>query len=98
MFVILYDEAAEDDLRGFRAFEVRRILDEVEAQLVREPMQPTRRRKLLENLVPTWGSIGPVWQLRVGGFRVFYEVAEDQRRVIVRAIRRKGRSRTGDIL
>jgi mRNA-degrading endonuclease RelE of RelBE toxin-antitoxin system len=98
MFAILYDEAAEEDLRNFRVFEVRRILDEVDAQLSREPMHSTRRRKLLESLVPSWDSMGPVWQLRVGGFRVFYEVDEDQRRVIVRAIRRKGRNRTEDIL
>ena len=98
MFAILYDEAAEDDLRGLRAFEVRRILDDVEAQLTREPMHPTRRRKLLESLVPPWDSTRPVRQLRVGGFRVFYEVDEDSRRVIVRAIRRKGRNRTEDIL
>ena len=71
MFAILYDEAAEEELRAFRAFEARRILDEVEAQLAREPMRPTKRRKLLEGLVPPWDSVRPVWQLRVGVFRVF---------------------------
>ena len=34
-------------------------------------------------------AIPPIWQLRVGAFRVFYDVNEEERRVYVRAIRRK---------
>jgi hypothetical protein len=48
MFVILYDEAAEDDLRALRAFEVRRVIDDVDEQLTKTPSTPSRRRKLLE--------------------------------------------------
>ena len=44
LFTILYEEAAEDDLRAFRAYDVRRILDEVDAQLMTEPVNPSRRR------------------------------------------------------
>lgn len=98
MFAILYEEAAEEYLRTLRAFEARRILDEVDAQLSRAPMKPTRRRKLLEGLVPPWDSACPVWQLRVGDFRVFYDVDEARREVIVRAIRRKGTKSTEEIL
>ncbi len=57
MFTILYDEAAEADLRAFRVFEVRRIADEVDAQLMKEPMKPSRRKKLLEGLVPPWDAV-----------------------------------------
>jgi mRNA-degrading endonuclease RelE of RelBE toxin-antitoxin system len=39
-----------------------------------------------------------VWQLRVGDFRVFYDVDEDREQVIIRAIRRKGRRSTKEIL
>lgn len=52
MFSILYDEGAEEELRALRTFEARRILDDVDSQLAREPMKPTKRRKLLEGLVP----------------------------------------------
>src|SRR5258708_40163445 len=98
MFGILYEESAEEDLRNLRAFEARRILDEVDAQLSPAPMKPTRRRKLLEGLVPPWDSARPVWQLRVGDFRVFYDVDEARCEVIVRAVRRKGTKSTEEIL
>lgn len=98
MFGVLYEEAAEEDLRDLRVFEARRILDAVDAQLTREPMKPTRRRKLLEGLVPPWDSVRPVWQLRVGEFRVFYDVDEGRREVIIRAVRRKGTRSTEEIL
>ena len=98
MFAILYDEAAEDDLRALRAFEARRILDDVDEQLTKAPATPSRRKKLLEGLVQPWESVRPVWQLRVGEFRVFYDVDEPRREVIVRAIRRKGTKTTKEIL
>jgi len=43
-------------------------------------------------------AVRPVWQLRVGDFRVFYDVDEQQQEVIVRAIRRKGSKTTKEIL
>ena len=98
MFVILYDEAAEEDLRVLRTYEVRRILNEVDAQLTKDPTRPTRRKKLLEGLVPPWDSVRPVWQLRVGDLRVFYDVDEERQEVTVRAIRRKGTKTTKEIL
>jgi mRNA-degrading endonuclease RelE of RelBE toxin-antitoxin system len=35
------------------------------------------------------GAASRVWELRVGTYRVFYDVEESERRVIVRAVRRK---------
>jgi mRNA-degrading endonuclease RelE of RelBE toxin-antitoxin system len=98
VFRILYEEAAEDDLRHFRAYDARRILDEVDAQLTKEPLIPNRRKKVLEGLVPPWDKVRPVWQLRIGDFRVFYDVDEERQAVIVRAIRRKGAKATEEIL
>lgn len=98
MFAILYDEAAEQDLRAFRVYEARRILDEIDAQLTKEPSSRSRRRKLLDGLVPPWDSVRPVWQLRVGDFRVFYDVEEERHEVVVRAIRRKGAKTTKEVL
>lgn len=98
MFDILYEEVAEQDLRGFSAFDARRIMEEVDAQLSKKPTTPSRRKKLLEGLVPPWEAVRPVWQLRVADFRVFYDVDEEQQEVIVRAIRRKGSKRTKEIL
>ena len=39
--------------------------------------------------MPPFEAILPIWQLRVGIFRVFYDVNEEERRVSIRAIRRK---------
>lgn len=36
----------------------------------------------------------PVWELRVGGFRVFCDVNEAERRVVIRAVREKPPHRT----
>jgi mRNA-degrading endonuclease RelE of RelBE toxin-antitoxin system len=98
VFAILYDEAAEEELRALGVYEARRILDEIDDQLLKEPTRPSSRRKLLEELAPPWESVRPVWQLRVGDFRVFYDVDEDRQHVIVRAVRRKGRRTTKEIL
>ncbi len=98
MFAILYDEAAEAELRAFGAYEAHRLLDEIDEHLANEPTTPSRRRKLFEGLVPPWESVRPVWQLRIGDFRVFYDVEEARRQVVVRAIRRKSRRTTKEIL
>lgn len=47
VFTILYEEAAEEDLRGLRVYEARRIMDEVDTQLTKKPAMATRaiRRK-----------------------------------------------------
>ncbi len=98
MGTILYEEAAEEDLRGLRRYEVRRIMSEVDTQLRKRPATPTRRKKLLEGLIPPWDAGRPVWQLRVGDFRVFYDVDEERQEVIVRAVRRKGSKTTKEVL
>ena len=45
-----------------------------------------------------WEHVPPVWQLRVEDWRVFYDVDERARQVIVRAVRRKGKILTEEIL
>lgn len=49
----------------------------------------TRNRKLLVGLRPPWDQELPVWELRVGDYRVFYDVQEQPSLVTVRAIRFK---------
>lgn len=53
------------------------------------PMVATRNRKRLMGLLPPWEHLEPVWQLRVGDFRVFYDVDEAAAVVTIRAIRHK---------
>ena len=98
MFSIRYEEATEEDLKDLRPHELRRIFDEVDRQLKSMPLTPSRKRKVLASLVPPWDQVRPVWQLRIGDFRVFYDVDQEQREVIVRAVRRKGTKKTEEIL
>jgi len=57
--------------------------------LTHEPTRRTRSRKPIIGLAPPWEHEDPVWQLRVGEHRVFYDVDEAGSVVTVRAIRYK---------
>ena len=89
MFEIRFAESVEDDLRKIQVYYRDRILDSIEEQLTYEPETPTRNRKLLENLTPPWQTVAPIWELRVGEYRVFYDVSAAESVVYVRAVRKK---------
>ncbi len=88
-YAIECSEGVKEDLKGLRAYDRQLLLDAIEAQLAHGPTVETKQRKLLRNLVPPFGAIPPIWQLRVGAFRVFYDVNEADHRVAIRAVRRK---------
>jgi mRNA-degrading endonuclease RelE of RelBE toxin-antitoxin system len=99
VFEIRFAGGVEEDLKKIRAYHRTQILDAIEKQLTHTPEAPTRNRKLLENLIPPWESIAAIWELRVGEYRVFYDVSAPESIVYVRAIRRKPRdAKTEDIL
>ena len=89
MYEVRFARDVEKDLRKLSMYHRRRVLDAILDQLLREPTTPTKHRKLLVNLVPPWMAEPPIWELRVGEHRVFYDVAESERVVYVRAVRRK---------
>jgi mRNA-degrading endonuclease RelE of RelBE toxin-antitoxin system len=98
MFEIRLVQGAVEDLRRLRAHDRVRVVDEIERRLVEQPQEPSRNRKVLTALVPPWEHVPPVWELRVDDYRVFYDVDTRARLVVVRAIRRKGRSTTKEIV
>lgn len=62
-------------------------------------MVQTRNRKPIYGLEPPWEHEEPIWELRIGRHRVFYDVDESARLVIVRALRSKpAHSTTEEIL
>jgi len=89
MYEIEYAEGIADDLANLRAYERKNILDSIEKQLKHEPTRETRNRKILVGLAPPWEHIEPVWELRVGEYRVFYDVNQETAVVMIRAIRHK---------
>lgn len=99
MFEIRFAEGVEDDLRKIRIYYRNQNLDAIEEQLAQEPGIKTRNRKFLENLIPPWQTVAPIWELRVGEYRVFYDISPTESVVYVRAVRRKPRgTKTEDIL
>jgi mRNA-degrading endonuclease RelE of RelBE toxin-antitoxin system len=99
VFEIRFAESVEGDLRKIPAYYRNQILDSIEEQLAHEPETATRNRKLLENLTPPWQTVEPIWELRVGEYRVFYDVSLTESIVYVRAVRKKPRgTKTEDIL
>jgi mRNA-degrading endonuclease RelE of RelBE toxin-antitoxin system len=88
-FTLEYTEGVAEDLAELRAYERSQILDKIEDQLTYSPTQATRHKKMLFGLVPPWEYVEPIWELRIGEYRVFYDVAEITATVIIRAIRQK---------
>lgn len=83
MFEVEFTRKAVDDLRRLRKYDQKMILSAVEAQLQDQADQQTRHRKRLRpNQLAEW-------ELRVGDFRVFYDVDSDNGLVKVIAIGEK---------
>lgn len=89
MFNIRFAEGVAQDLKRIPVFYRNQILDAIKRQLVNTPDSETKNRKILTKLLPPWEGIEPVWELRVGEYRVFYDISRDDETVYVRAVRRK---------
>ncbi|NJK68345.1 MAG: type II toxin-antitoxin system RelE/ParE family toxin [Microcoleus sp. CSU_2_2] len=88
-YAIEVTDLAVEELRGIRAFDRRPIIEAIHQQLIQEPTAITRNRKRLEPLVPNFEAVPPIWELRVGDYRVFYDVDEEEKIVYIRAVRHK---------
>jgi len=88
-FKIEVARSAAAELKGLRPFDRKRLLDEMEKHLTHEPTVITRNRKCLGPLPAGFEHIPPIWELRAGEYRVFYDVDAQAEKVFVRAVRRK---------
>ena len=80
MYEIEFTPEAVEDLKALREFEQEEVVDGIESQLRHEPTVETRnRKKLRPNNVAAW-------ELRIGRFRVFYNVDEAVRIVSIEAV------------
>ena len=77
------------ELKSIPIFDRRRIVQAIDEQLANTPTTPTRNRKLLIDPRPSFACEPPIWELRVGEYRVFYDVGEETEIVFVRAVRKK---------
>ena len=99
VFQIDVTEDAAVEIAALPAFFRRQVVEAIESQLLHQPDVQARNRKLLRGLVPPWEHLDPTWEIRVGEYRVFYDVDEAAAVVHIRAVRHKPPHRTtGDIL
>lgn len=80
MFTVRLTDSALDDLRFLKKNEQVTILNAVNLQLANEPLVETRNRKPLR---PNELS---QWELRVGSYRVFYDVDAEGDAVLIKAV------------
>jgi mRNA-degrading endonuclease RelE of RelBE toxin-antitoxin system len=80
VFQLIFTDSAFEDLGYFRKPDRQRILSVAEARLSFEPDCPTRHRKVLRP------NPLAVWELRVGDFRVFYDVDDAAGEVRIAAV------------
>jgi mRNA-degrading endonuclease RelE of RelBE toxin-antitoxin system len=76
-------EEAKVDLSHYTAFERKLIVSQIREQLTDQPLVETKNRKSLRD--------NPIasWELRIGKYRVFYEVNDPAKRVSVVSIGHK---------
>src|SRR5260370_8614644 len=68
--------SALGELKAIHVFYRRQIARAIREQLVHQPTVASRNRKLLANPRPAFECEPPLWELRIGGYRVFYDVDE----------------------
>lgn len=79
-YEIQFSRDAERQIRLLDARDRTALYDEIEQHLSNEPESQTLKRKLLRP--------NPLarWELRVGDYRVFYEVETDRQAVVILAV------------
>jgi mRNA-degrading endonuclease RelE of RelBE toxin-antitoxin system len=77
------------ELKAIKVFSRRQIARAIEEQLPHQPLVGTRNRKVLDDPPAPFAYEPPLWELRVGHFRVFYDVDEVRQVVFIRAVREK---------
>jgi mRNA-degrading endonuclease RelE of RelBE toxin-antitoxin system len=95
-YTIIIRPTADKELQALKTFDLRKVVDAIEGNLTHEPQVESRNRKPLEDqtLEVSFEFSPPLWELRIGEIRVFYDVNEGERKVIVRAVIRKPPGKT----
>jgi mRNA-degrading endonuclease RelE of RelBE toxin-antitoxin system len=82
-YTIEFMPDAQEQLSSLTARQQGILLDKIQKQLHRHPAEETRQRKKLRP-----NPLAP-WELRVGEFRVFFDIDEQEQIVFIIAIGRK---------
>ena len=82
MYEIRFAAGLVHDLDALRSAERRLVLDGIQRKIRHEPTRPTKHVKWLQKLLPPFEHVPPIWQLRIGEHRVFYDVNEVEKMVL----------------
>jgi mRNA-degrading endonuclease RelE of RelBE toxin-antitoxin system len=88
-FAVQIMPSALEELKAVKVFYRRQIAKAIDEQLHDQPTSATRHRKILAVTQASFAFEPPLWELRIGNFRVFYDVDEQNQIVYVRAVREK---------
>lgn len=83
MYEIEYTRDAFEDLSDFKKYEQQIIVSAIEEQLTWQPILETRNRKPLR-----YNEMSQ-WELRIGKYRVFYDVDMAANSVTIKAVGEK---------
>ena len=70
-FAIEVTRTATRNLNAIQVYVRRRIMDAIEEQLTSQPEVKTRNRKRIDDAAPPFEHVPPLWELRVGEYRVY---------------------------
>ncbi|HEY2881672.1 MAG TPA: type II toxin-antitoxin system RelE/ParE family toxin [Pirellulales bacterium] len=88
-YTIEITDLAFNELAEIKKFYREQIVEAIDNQLLNQPTVETKNRKVLIGIQPDFEHDPPVWELRVGQYRVFYDVNEELKVVFIRAVRNK---------
>ena len=95
-FDIALSRVAVENIASLRQFDQKRVAAAIDKQLLHAPLVATKNRKQLhieEGVLP-FEYVLPLWEVRVGNFRIYYDVEEAAEVVNIRAVRSKPTHRT----
>ena len=93
-FAINIVEEAAEELAAIRPYVRSVIVETIIEQLTFQPTTETKNKKKLAGVEPPWKHLLPLRQLRIGEYRVFYDVEETEGVVNVHAVRFKPANKT----
>src|SRR6266481_8264500 len=87
-YEVVFSDNAREHLRALATAQRKTVLEQIEAQLMHEPIVQTKNRK------PMRSNPLASWELRIGDLRVYYDIQEDpQQRVMIVAVGIKDHNR-----
>jgi len=88
-FAVQIVSSALKELQAFKPYYQRQIADAIDRPLPYQPTLPTRHRKPIQVTEASFAFDPPLWELRIGNIRVFYDVEQSRQIIYIRAIRAK---------